>query len=60
MLLIDAGAEYSCYGADITRTMPVGNGGKFTNEAGEIYELVLKMQKVRQHLGPDFLQVDGA
>ena len=46
MLLIDAGTEFSCYGADITRTMPVGNGGKFTKEAGEIYELVLKMQKV--------------
>ncbi|KAL7411963.1 metallopeptidase family M24-domain-containing protein [Mrakia frigida] len=45
VLLIDAGAEYSCYGADVTRTMPVGNGGKFTKEAGEIYDLVLKMQK---------------
>lgn len=26
--------------------MPVGNGGKFTPEAREIYSLVLEMQKV--------------
>ena len=29
----------------VTRTMPVGNGGKFTPEAKAIYELVLDMQK---------------
>lgn len=28
--------------------MPIGNGGKFTKEAGEIYELVLRMQKVSE------------
>ena len=26
--------------------MPVGNGGKFTEEAKKVYELVLKMQSV--------------
>ena len=31
----------------VTRTMPVGNGGKFTQEARAIYELVLEMQRVR-------------
>ncbi|TEB24938.1 Creatinase/aminopeptidase [Coprinellus micaceus] len=45
VLLIDAGCEWNNYAADITRTMPVGNGGKFTKEAREIYELVLEMQK---------------
>ncbi|KAJ7685148.1 Creatinase/aminopeptidase [Mycena polygramma] len=45
VLLIDAGCEWTCYAADITRTMPVGNGGKFTPEAKAIYELVLEMQK---------------
>ncbi|KAF8971125.1 metallopeptidase family M24-domain-containing protein [Flammula alnicola] len=45
VLLIDAGCEWSCYASDITRTMPVGNGGKFTPEARAIYELVLEMQK---------------
>ncbi|GLB37136.1 putative aminopeptidase P, N-terminal domain [Lyophyllum shimeji] len=44
VLLIDAGCEWSCYASDITRTMPVGNGGKFTPEARAIYSLVLKMQ----------------
>lgn len=29
----------------VTRTMPVGNGGKFTPDAKAIYELVLEMQK---------------
>ncbi|KAL0948075.1 hypothetical protein HGRIS_010699 [Hohenbuehelia grisea] len=46
VLLIDAGCEWSCYASDITRTMPVGNGGKFTPEARAIYELVLEMQKL--------------
>ncbi|TBU40663.1 Creatinase/aminopeptidase [Dichomitus squalens] len=46
VLLIDAGCEWSCYAADITRTMPVGNGGRFTPEARAIYELVLEMQRL--------------
>jgi len=46
VLLIDAGCEWNCYASDITRTMPVGNGGKFTREARAIYELVLEMQKL--------------
>jgi hypothetical protein len=32
--------------------MPVGNGGKFTKEAGEIYDLVHSMQAVRAHPPP--------
>jgi Xaa-Pro dipeptidase len=50
VLLIDAGCEWNCYASDITRTMPVGNGGKFTPEARAIYELVLEMQKVRRDI----------
>jgi len=50
VLLIDAGCEWNCYAADITRTMPVGNRGKFTPEARAIYELVLKMQKVSMEI----------
>lgn len=41
-LLIDAGCEYDCYCADITRTFPLD--GKFTKESKEIYDLVLLMQ----------------
>ncbi|KAF5378131.1 hypothetical protein D9615_007638 [Tricholomella constricta] len=44
VLLIDAGCEWTNYAADITRTMPVGNGGKFTPEARAMYSLVLEMQ----------------
>ena len=44
LLLLDAGAEYDGYAADITRTMPVGNGGRFTEDAGAIYDIVLRMQ----------------
>ena len=43
LLLMDVGAEYGYYTADITRTIPVG--GKFTEEQREIYDLVLKAQK---------------
>lgn len=43
LLLMDIGAEYGYYCADVTRTIPVN--GKFTEEQKEIYELVLKAQQ---------------
>ncbi len=43
LLLVDAGAEYQGYAADITRTFPVG--GKFTDAQRDIYELVLQAQE---------------
>jgi len=39
LLLIDAGAEYKHYCADITRTWPIN--GKFTEAQAKIYNLVL-------------------
>ena len=42
MVLIDAGAEYQGYAADITRTFPVN--GRFNIAQREIYELVLEAQ----------------
>lgn len=42
LVLIDAGAEYQNYAADITRTFPVN--GKFSGEQRAIYELVLDSQ----------------
>lgn len=42
LVLIDAGAEYQYYAADITRTFPVN--GKFSEEQRAIYELVLSAQ----------------
>ncbi|KAF9443891.1 prolidase, partial [Macrolepiota fuliginosa MF-IS2] len=44
VLLIDAGCEYTNYASDITRTMPVGNSGRFTSTSGAIYDLVHAMQ----------------
>ena len=42
LLLIDAGAEYDYYTADITRTFPIN--GKMTPEQKELYEIVLSVQ----------------
>jgi Xaa-Pro aminopeptidase len=43
LVLIDAGAEYDYYAADVTRTIPVN--GKFSAEQRAIYELVLAAQQ---------------
>jgi Xaa-Pro aminopeptidase len=43
LLLIDAGAEFDCYAADITRTFPVN--GRFTAEQRSVYEIVLAAQQ---------------
>ncbi len=42
VLLLDIGAEWDYYSADITRTVPIS--GKFSPEQTAIYELVLKAQ----------------
>lgn len=43
LVLIDAGAEYQNYAADVTRTFPVS--GRFSTEQRLIYELVLSAQQ---------------
>jgi Xaa-Pro aminopeptidase len=43
LVLMDLGAEYHGYTADITRTIPAN--GKFSQEQRVIYELVLKAQE---------------
>ena len=42
LLLIDAGAEYDFYAADITRTSPIG--ARFTPLQRSLYEIVLEAQ----------------
>ena len=42
-ILLDAGGEYECYCADITRTFPIN--GKFSPESATIYKIVLEMQE---------------
>lgn len=60
LLLLDLGTDLVCPASlmsplliphfvtpiTVTRTMPVGNGGKFTEGAKKVYELVLRMQSV--------------
>jgi Xaa-Pro aminopeptidase len=43
VVVVDVGAEYSGYSADVTRTYPVS--GKFTARQREIYQIVLDAQK---------------
>src|SRR5579863_2715500 len=43
LLLIDAGAEYDFYAADITRTSPIG--ARFTPLQRSLYEVVLEAQR---------------
>ena len=43
LLLMDIGAEYNYYAADVTRTIPAN--GTFTPEQAAIYQLVLNAQK---------------
>lgn len=44
LLLIDAGCEVEGYASDISRTFPIN--GKFNKEQKQIYNIVLKAQKV--------------
>lgn len=42
ILLLDVGAEYANYNADLTRTIPVN--GKYTKRQKEVYQAVLRIQ----------------
>jgi Xaa-Pro aminopeptidase len=42
LVLVDAGAEYQCYAADVTRTLPAN--GRFSPAQAEIYNIVLAAQ----------------
>lgn len=48
MILMDCGAEYGYYSADITRSVPVN--GTFSKEQREIYQLVLDAQNAGMRL----------
>lgn len=56
-ILLDAGAEYKNYTADITRCFPIN--GKWTKEHREIYDVVLDVQtKVMEQIKPGVLWDD--
>ncbi|KAI1212204.1 metallopeptidase family M24-domain-containing protein [Annulohypoxylon truncatum] len=44
LVVLDAGAEWSCYASEVTRTLPIGPRSQFTREARAVYELVHRMQ----------------
>lgn len=48
LILMDLGAEYHGYTADVTRTIPVN--GKFTPEQKAIYDLVYKAQEAAMQI----------
>lgn len=48
LILMDVGASYEGYAADITRTVPVS--GRFTPEQRAIYDIVLEAQKAAEAL----------
>lgn len=51
LILMDVGAEYRGYTADITRTIPVN--GKFTKEQKTIYDLVYRAQEAAREACKD-------
>lgn len=48
VLLLDVGAEYANYNADLTRTIPVS--GRFTARQREVYDAVLRIQKAAMQM----------
>ena len=60
LLLIDAGAEYNYYSADITRTFPVS--GKYSSVQKEVYDRVLDVQTstvALARVGASFVQLQN-
>jgi Xaa-Pro aminopeptidase len=61
LLLIDSGASYAGYAADVTRTFPVN--GRYTREQRKVYEVVLAAQQAAiraTRVGAQMWQVDDA
>lgn len=61
LLLMDVGAEYNHYTADVTRTFPVN--GKFSKEQAEIYQIVYDAQEAaakKTKPGVTFGELDDA
>jgi Xaa-Pro aminopeptidase len=60
LLLLDVGAEWGRYAADITRTVPVD--GRFSEEQARVYDVVLAAQQAAIEAvkpGATFREIDG-
>jgi Xaa-Pro aminopeptidase len=44
LILMDVGAEFGNYSADMTRTIPVS--GRFTKRQRAVYDAILRVKKV--------------
>jgi Xaa-Pro aminopeptidase len=58
LVLMDAGAEFRGYAADVTRTIPVS--GTYTPEQRAIYQLVLDAQKTAERMSQPGMNVRAA
>ncbi len=58
LVVMDAGAEYRGYAADITRTIPVS--GTYTREQRQLYQLVLDAQKAAERLSQPGMSIRAA
>ncbi|HLM60489.1 MAG TPA: aminopeptidase P family protein, partial [Pyrinomonadaceae bacterium] len=61
LMLMDVGAEYDHYTADVTRTYPVN--GKFSKEQAEIYQIIYDAQEAAAKAtkpGARFAEIDDA
>ncbi len=58
LVVMDAGAEYKGYAADITRTIPVS--GIFTQEQRRIYQLVLDAQRAAEEMSGPGMRIRAA
>lgn len=61
LVVMDVGASYRGYAADVTRTVPVS--GRFTPEQRAVYEVVLQAQKAAEatvRAGSGWAQASGA
>jgi Xaa-Pro aminopeptidase len=57
LVVLDIGAEYNRYSADITRTIPIS--GAFTPRQREIYDIVLRAnEEAIKMIGPDVKMAD--
>lgn len=58
LVVMDAGAEYRGYAADITRTIPVS--GRYTPEQRELYQLVRDAQDAAEQLSKPGMSIRAA
>lgn len=57
LVLIDVGAEYANYAADLSRTFPIN--GRFTERQREVYDAVLRVKRFAENIMREGIHVDA-